>query len=92
MSDPDPLSILAASGAAEVPVIEPALGGIALAVAGLVLFLLLNAFFVASEFALMKVRESQLHAEEGATARTRRKLVLAKRRSGTWTCICPPAR
>lgn len=79
MSDPDPLSILAASGAAEVPVIEPALGGIALAMAGLVLFLLLNAFFVASEFALMKVRESQLHAEESATARTRRKLVLAKK-------------
>ena len=79
MNDLDPLSILAASGAAEAPVMEPALGGMALAIAGRVLFLLLNAFFVAGEFARMKVRESQLHAGEGATARMRKKLLLARK-------------
>ena len=48
-----------------------------LAMAGFILFLLLNAFFVAAEFALMKVRESQLHAGDGVPARTRRKLALS---------------
>ncbi|QWP37215.1 hypothetical protein J5W72_03170 [Akkermansia muciniphila] len=45
MNDPDPLSILAAFGAAEAPGAGPALGGMMLAVAGFILFLLLNAFF-----------------------------------------------
>ena len=53
MNDPDPLSILAAFGAAEAPGAGPALGGMMLAVAGFILFLLLNAFFAAGEFALM---------------------------------------
>ena len=79
MNDPDPLSILAAFGAAEAPGSGPALDGIMLAVAGFVLFLLLNAFFAASEFALMKVRESQLHAGEGVPARTRKKLARARK-------------
>ena len=79
MNDPDPLSILAAFGAAEAPDAVPALGGMTLAIAGLILFLLLNAFFVASEFALMKVRESQLQAGEGVPARTRRRLALARK-------------
>ena len=56
MNDPDPLSILAAFGAAEAPGAGPALGGMMLAVAGFILFLLLNAFFAAGEFALMKAR------------------------------------
>lgn len=79
MNDLDPLSILAASGAAEAPVLEPALGGMTLAIAGLVLLLLLNAFFVASEFALMKVRGSQLQAGEDVPARTKRKMALARK-------------
>lgn len=79
MNDPDPLSILAAFGAAEAPGAVPALGGMTLAIAGFILFLLLNAFFVAAEFALMKVRESQLHAGDGVPARTRRKLARARK-------------
>ncbi len=79
MNDPDPLSILAAFGAAEAPGAGPALGGMMLAVAGFILFLLLNAFFAAGEFALMKVRESQLHAGEGVPARTRKKLARARK-------------
>ena len=38
MNDPDPLSILAAFGAAEAPGAGPALGGMMLAVAGFILF------------------------------------------------------
>jgi CBS domain containing-hemolysin-like protein len=42
---------------------EPLTGGmVALYVIGIVFFLLLNAFFVASEFAIVKVRPSQLEA------------------------------
>jgi len=36
--------------------------------AGIVFFLLLNAFFVASEFAIVKVRPSQIAAGEGEAA------------------------
>lgn len=52
----------------------PSAGKAMLYVAGIVFFLLLNAFFVASEFAIVKVRPSQLEAEakenpvKGATA------------------------
>ncbi len=38
MNDPDPLSILAAFGAAEAPDAVPALGGMTLAIAGFILF------------------------------------------------------
>jgi CBS domain containing-hemolysin-like protein len=41
----------------------PSLGKSLLYIAGIVFFLLLNAFFVASEFAIVKVRPSQLEAE-----------------------------
>jgi CBS domain containing-hemolysin-like protein len=41
----------------------PSLGKSLLYLAGIVFFLLLNAFFVASEFAIVKVRPSQLEAE-----------------------------
>jgi CBS domain containing-hemolysin-like protein len=47
----------------------PSLGQSLLYIAGIVFFLLLNAFFVASEFAIVKVRPSQLEAlskENGA--------------------------
>jgi CBS domain containing-hemolysin-like protein len=45
----------------------PTLGKSLLYVAGIVFFLLLNAFFVASEFAIVKVRASQLEAEGKAS-------------------------
>lgn len=92
MNDPDPLSILAAFGAAEAPDAVPALGGITLAIAGFILFLLLNAFFVAAEFALMKVRESQLHAGDGVPRVPVGSWPGHGRRSSTLTCIWPPAR
>ena len=41
----------------------PSLGQSLLYIAGIVFFLLLNGFFVASEFAIVKVRPSQLEAE-----------------------------
>jgi CBS domain containing-hemolysin-like protein len=41
----------------------PSLGKALLYIAGIIFFLLLNAFFVASEFAIVKVRPSQLEAE-----------------------------
>ncbi len=44
----------------------PSLGKTLLYLAGIVFFLLLNAFFVASEFAIVKVRPSQLEAETKA--------------------------
>lgn len=78
MIDLDPLSILAATGAAEVPYDYPALGEILLVVAGVIFFLLLNAFFVASEFSIVKVRESQLHAQEPGSERMRKKLETTK--------------
>jgi len=44
----------------------PSLGKSLLYIAGILFFLLLNAFFVASEFAIVKVRPSQLEAENKA--------------------------
>ncbi len=41
----------------------PSLGKSLIFIAGIIFFLLLNAFFVASEFAIVKVRPSQLEAE-----------------------------
>ncbi|MGA0854342.1 MAG: CNNM domain-containing protein, partial [Luteolibacter sp.] len=41
----------------------PSLGKSLLYILGILFFLLLNAFFVASEFAIVKVRPSQLEAE-----------------------------
>lgn len=78
MNDLDPLSILAAAGAAEAQAMPPALEGMALVATGLILCLLLNAFFVAGEFALMKTRESQLTAEEGSSDRLRARKDLAR--------------
>lgn len=79
MKDPDPLSILAAVGAAEAPDSVPVLGWMLLAIAGILVFLLLNAFFAASEHALMKVRESQLHPEKDTSGLIRRKLARARK-------------
>ena len=45
MNDPDPLSILAAFGAAEAPGAGPALGGMMLAVAGFILFFVVECVF-----------------------------------------------
>lgn len=70
--DLDPLSILADSGSALVAGSYPGLGEILLVVAGIIFFLLLNAFFVASEFAIVKVRESQLHTESANARRIKR--------------------
>lgn len=78
MIDLDPLSILAASGAAEIPSSFPELSEILLVVAGIIFFLGLNAFFVASEFAIVKVRESQLHADDEGSVKRRRKLGVAR--------------
>jgi CBS domain containing-hemolysin-like protein len=44
----------------------PSLGKSLLYIAGIIFFLLLNAFFVASEFAIVKVRPSQLETVENA--------------------------
>lgn len=79
MIDLDPLSILAASGAAEIPSSFPELGEILLVVAGIIFFLGLNAFFVASEFAIVKVRASQLYADEDMTAKRRHKIGIAQK-------------
>lgn len=75
MTDIDPLSILAVLGTAadaELPSRYPGLGEILVVVAGILFFLLLNAFFVASEFAIVKVRESQLHTDELGLKRAKR--------------------
>lgn len=77
MTDIDPLSILAASWAADIPASYPGWTEILLVLAGIIFFLLLNAFFVASEFAIVKVRESQLHTDELGQKRARR-LVVAR--------------
>lgn len=74
--DLDPLSTLAAQGVA-MPSF-PGAGEIILFVAGIVFFLFLNAFFVANEFASVRVRESQLHDEEGDSPRLRRKRARAR--------------
>ncbi len=47
----------------------PGTGRAALYLAGIAFFLLLNAFFVASEFAIMKTRAGQLEAEEKESGR-----------------------
>jgi CBS domain containing-hemolysin-like protein len=52
-------SLLANAGAHEFP----SLGQSILYIVGIVFFLLLNAFFVASEFAIVKVRPSQIEAQ-----------------------------
>ena len=54
---------LLASVAPTPPAEFPPLGKSLLYLAGIVFFLLLNAFFVASEFSIVKVRPSQLEAE-----------------------------
>ena len=59
------LDILA-STAPNPPTEFPSLGKSLLYLAGIIFFLLLNAFFVASEFAIVKVRPSQLEAEAKA--------------------------
>ncbi len=77
MTDIDPLSILAAAGAAEIPDSFPGLGEILLVLAGIVFFLMLNAFFVASEFSIVKVRESQLQSDDAESKQKRHKLDMA---------------
>ncbi len=57
---------LLASVSSGAPTEFPSLGKSLLYLAGIVFFLLLNAFFVASEFAIVKVRPSQLEAESKA--------------------------
>ena len=52
-----------ASVSPTLPAEFPSLGKSLLYLAGIIFFLLLNAFFVASEFAIVKVRPSQLEAE-----------------------------
>lgn len=47
----------------------PTLGGALLYIAGIVFFLALNAFFVASEFAIVKVRPSQIEADAKESGR-----------------------
>ncbi len=54
---------LLAAGSGELSREWPTLGEAGMYVAGIVLFLLLNAFFVAAEFAIVKVRPSQLETE-----------------------------
>lgn len=77
MTDIDPLSILASIGDAEIPDTFPGLGEILLVLAGIVFFLLLNAFFVASEFSIVKVRESQLQSDDSEAKQIRHKLSTA---------------
>jgi CBS domain containing-hemolysin-like protein len=57
---------LLASVSSATPTEFPSLGKTLLYLAGIIFFLLLNAFFVASEFAIVKVRPSQLEAETKA--------------------------
>ena len=52
-----------ASASGEVPHEFPSLLEALLLVAGIIFFLLLNAFFVASEFAIVKVRPTQIEGE-----------------------------
>jgi CBS domain containing-hemolysin-like protein len=62
MTLPHSLDLLA-SVSSNPPADFPTLGKSLLYLAGIIFFLLLNAFFVASEFAIVKVRPSQLEAE-----------------------------
>ena len=67
------VSTLLAAGFHEITAEFPSLGTAILYLAGITFFLLLNAFFVASEFAIVKVRPSQLESvakESGRNART----------------------
>ena len=76
--DTDPLSILATTGVAtEIPSSYPGIGEILLVVLGIAFFLMLNAFFVASEFAIVKVRESQLQSDELPHGTSRKKVKVA---------------
>lgn len=64
-----PEILVLAAGAADASHAELTGGKVALYLVGIVFFLLLNAFFVASEFAIVKVRPSQLeavHKEQGS--------------------------
>jgi len=64
-----PLLILASTGGHELSREFPSLGASLLYLVGIAFFLLLNAFFVASEFAIVKVRPSQLEASAKETGR-----------------------
>ena len=64
-----PLLILASTGSHELSREFPSLGVSLLYLVGIAFFLLLNAFFVASEFAIVKVRPSQLEATAKETGR-----------------------
>lgn len=57
------LSLILASGAPEAHYDWPSLSHALWLLAGIVFFLLLNAFFVASEFAIVKVRPTQIEGE-----------------------------
>ena len=57
------LTLVLAGAVSEVPYEWPTLGRALLLISGILFFLLLNAFFVASEFAIVKVRPTQI---EGA--------------------------
>ncbi len=64
-----PEILILAAGTADAAHADLTGGKIALYLVGIVFFLLLNAFFVASEFAIVKVRPSQLeavHKEQGS--------------------------
>jgi hypothetical protein len=59
-----PLTVDFLASATSLPPTEfPSLGKSLLYLFGILFFLLLNAFFVASEFAIVKVRPSQLESE-----------------------------
>ena len=76
MSTFDTFWTLLATVQAEAPTEYPSPSEIVLYLAGITFFLLLNAFFVASEFAIVKVRPSQIEA--GAKEKPRRSAI-AKR-------------
>lgn len=78
MIDIDPLSILAVFGTASAPHEFPSLGETLLVAMGIIFFLLLNAFFVASEFASVKVRRSQLMVEEMQNPSSKKKIQAAQ--------------
>lgn len=68
MSDFSNGLLLLASASSTLQTEFPSLGKALLYTAGITFFLLLNAFFVASEFAIVKVRPSQLETEGTADA------------------------
>lgn len=78
--DFDPLSTQAVLGTADpIQLLEyPGIGEILLVVIAVIFFLFLNAFFVASEFAIVKVRASQLHVDEDSSPSRRRKIETSK--------------